>query len=238
MDITGIQKALKQQGFDPGAADGVWGRRTVAAVKAFQKARGLEADGIVGPQTEAALTGQAAAPPPAAGAPPVVTDTPLVWFEEAVRLIGVKEDTSRQSNPDIIRWAKGLNIDYKDDDIPWCGLFVAHCIGSTLPDEPLPAGVLGARNWAKLGDRCDPVQGAVLVFWRGDRNGRLGHVGFYRGEDAESYHVLGGNQSNAVNTTRVGRNRLLEARWPRTAASLSGAKITAVGRGKLSHNEA
>ncbi len=105
----------------------------------------------------------------------------------------------------MIRWATDLNIDDKDDDIAWCGLFVAHCVGSTLPEEPLPAGVLGARNWRKFGDHCDPMQGAVLVFWRGDRNGSLGHVGFYRSEDAEAYHVLGGNQSNAVNTTRVGK---------------------------------
>jgi uncharacterized protein (TIGR02594 family) len=238
MDITGIQQALKAQGFDPGEIDGVWGRHTVAAVKAFQQARGLDSDGIVGPQTAAALAGQPAPAAPPAGAPPAATATPLVWFEEAVRLIGVKEDTSRQSNPELIRWATDLNIDYKDDDIAWCGLFVAHCVGSTLPEEPLPAGVLGARNWRKFGDHCDPMQGAVLVFWRGDRNGSLGHVGFYRSEDAEAYHVLGGNQSNAVNTTRVGKDRLLDARWPHTAASLRGATIVATGSGKLSQNEA
>jgi uncharacterized protein (TIGR02594 family) len=164
--------------------------------------------------------------------------TPLVWYEEALRLVGTKEQPGAGSNPKLINWAKKLDIDYKSDDIPWCGLFVAHCVGSTLTDERLPANPLLARAWAKFGDKCQPVQGAVLVFWRGSRNGISGHVGFYRGEDAQAYHVLGGNQSDMVNTARVGKDRLLEARWPHTAASLIGAKVMAEGKGKLSHNEA
>jgi hypothetical protein len=82
------------------------------------------------------------------------------------------------------------------------------------------------------------VQGAVLVFWRGSKSGTLGHVGFYQGEDDEAYHVLGGNQSNKVNTARVGKDRLLDARWPHSAASLRGSKVIAKGSGGLSHNEA
>ena len=35
--------------------DGIWGWRTTAAVKKFQKAKGLTADGIVGAKTEKAL---------------------------------------------------------------------------------------------------------------------------------------------------------------------------------------
>jgi uncharacterized protein (TIGR02594 family) len=243
MDIKGIQQALKQQGFDPGAIDGVWGRNTIAAVKAFQQARGLEVDGVVGPQTARALGGAAAGPAAAGGGAPqagaaAASSTPLVWFEEAQHLMGLKEVSGPGSNPTILKWAKDLNIDYDDDDIPWCGLFVAHCVGSTLPGEPLPGNPLGARNWAKFGDHCDPVQGAVLVFWRGSKSGTLGHVGFYQGEDGEAFHVLGGNQSDMVNLTRVGKDRLLDARWPHSAASLRGAKVIAVGQGPLSHNEA
>ena len=39
-------------------ADGIFGRKTEAAVKAFQAANGLKADGIVGKQTWAALLGE------------------------------------------------------------------------------------------------------------------------------------------------------------------------------------
>jgi peptidoglycan hydrolase-like protein with peptidoglycan-binding domain len=50
-------------------ADGVMGPQTKAAVRAFQARKGLVVDGIVGPQTRAAL-GLAGAAAPAAAAPP------------------------------------------------------------------------------------------------------------------------------------------------------------------------
>lgn len=163
---------------------------------------------------------------------------PLVWFEEALNPSGIREVPGERSNAAILSWAKGLNIDYRDDGIPWCGLFVAHCIGSTLPDEILPPSPVVARSWQNFGDSCSPVRGAILVFWRGKRRGSLGHVGFYHSEDNRSYHVLGCNQSNSVSLTRIGKSRLLAARWPRTAAILTGSVVEAEGYGALSHNEA
>ncbi|MDD5018580.1 MAG: peptidoglycan-binding protein [Eubacteriales bacterium] len=54
-DVRAVQTALKSIGFDPGGIDGIYGSKTEKAVKAFQTARGLEVDGIVGPKTWAAL---------------------------------------------------------------------------------------------------------------------------------------------------------------------------------------
>ncbi len=51
----GIQRALERLGHDPGKLDGIPGPRTTAAVVAFQTARGLTPDGIVGPLTRSAL---------------------------------------------------------------------------------------------------------------------------------------------------------------------------------------
>jgi hypothetical protein len=53
----GLQAALLALGYDlgPKGADGVIGAKTREAVKAFQKARGLEVDGVVGPRTRAEL---------------------------------------------------------------------------------------------------------------------------------------------------------------------------------------
>lgn len=62
-DVRKIQERLKSLGLYGGPVDGEFGRITKAAVKAFQRARGLEADGIVGPLTRKALFGGAAPGP-------------------------------------------------------------------------------------------------------------------------------------------------------------------------------
>lgn len=142
----------------------------------------------------------------------------MPWFEEAKRLVGVREVVGGGDNPRIMDWAKDLNLWYPGDDIPWCGLFAAHCVGSTLPQEDLPSNPLGARNWRRFGRVCEPTLGAVLVFWRthptqsGD-----GHVGFYAGEDAEGFYLLAGNQANRVSIARIEKTRLIASRFPETA---------------------
>jgi uncharacterized protein (TIGR02594 family) len=232
-ELFAIQQRLAHKGFDPGPVDGVWGRRTEAAVRAFQSANGLLADGIVGPITFKALFGEASKAAP-------VDNQALVWFQEARRLIGTAEVVGPGNNVEILNWADERGIPYKSDDIAWCGLFVAHCIGSTLSREPLPTNPLGARNWMKFGAPCEPTLGAVLVFWRGSRNGWQGHVGLYAGEESGGIlHVLGGNQSNKVSIARLGKDRLLGARWPSTVpASTAGPLKVAKGTTALSYNEA
>lgn len=53
--VQDIQRRLAAKGFAPGAADGAFGPQTTTAVVAFQRANGLTADGVVGPQTLAKL---------------------------------------------------------------------------------------------------------------------------------------------------------------------------------------
>ncbi|MCU0701211.1 MAG: peptidoglycan-binding protein [Myxococcaceae bacterium] len=54
--VRQMQDQLKRAGFDPGPVDGKFGPRTEKAVERFQRARGLEVDGIAGRKTFDALS--------------------------------------------------------------------------------------------------------------------------------------------------------------------------------------
>jgi uncharacterized protein (TIGR02594 family) len=237
MTILDLQNALIAAGFNPGSPDGVMGPRTRAAIIAYQKANGLEADGIVGPVTAAALFGKKFKATKSDEAIPLH----MPWLIEAARHIGLKEGIGKANNNKVIMdWADDLDAAFPDDETPWCGLFVAHCMTATLPNDSIPVNFLGARQWTRFGNICKPQLGSILVFWRGKKDGWMGHVGFYWADDEDKthFHVLGGNQSNQVSVMRIERNRLLEARWP---ASLPTRGITrsATAKGVLtSVNEA
>ena len=161
------------------------------------------------------------------------------WYEVAKSLIGTREIVGPRHNSTILAWAKKLGskmlgIAVTDDETAWCGLFVAHCV-SEAGLTPAPIAVR-ASSWETWGAnlRADRLaEGAVLVF----RRPGGGHVGFYVGEDATAYHVLGGNQSNAVNITRIAKDRCVARRWP-TGVPVTGAPVWVSGNGKLSTNEA
>ncbi len=234
--IKEIQQALSNAGFDPGPVDGIRGRKTINAIKEFQSANGLVADGLVGAKTIAVLFTNSK---PNQKEEFAIPNT-IPWLQTAYSLMGTQEKPGAGSNEAIMGWAEELELtSYNDDDIPWCGLFVAHCVGSQMPDEALPNNPLGARKWKTFGDEISPQLGAIMVFWRGSEAGWKGHVGLYWAEDNDAYHILGGNQANSVNVTRVAKNRLLSARWPNTGLSVDGYTRTASANGRLiSTNEA
>lgn len=56
-DVMSLQAQLNTLGFDAGREDGIFGRDTDRAVRAFQREYGVAEDGIVGPHTNVALRG-------------------------------------------------------------------------------------------------------------------------------------------------------------------------------------
>ena len=54
-EVTAIQDALRDRGLFQGESTGYYGTKTQAAVKQFQRQKGLTVDGIAGPQTLSAL---------------------------------------------------------------------------------------------------------------------------------------------------------------------------------------
>src|SRR5712691_2236462 len=82
-DVTVLQQKLEDLGFDPNGVDGNFGPGTRDAVIAFQQSKSLQADGIAGPATLAALglgdgspNADTASSPSADTASPASTDTP------------------------------------------------------------------------------------------------------------------------------------------------------------------
>lgn len=161
------------------------------------------------------------------------------WYLEAQRLIGTAEIPGAKHNPTILAWAKklgskALGIAVTDDETAWCGLFVAHCIAEAgLTPAPIAVRASSWETWGSnlQAERLAP--GAVLVFARPGG----GHVGFYVGEDATCYHVLGGNQSNKVCITRIEKSRCVARRWP-TGVPVIGGPIGLKTSGSVSSNEA
>ncbi|WP_395175034.1 TIGR02594 family protein [Roseibium alexandrii] len=231
--VRTLQTRLSDLRFYTGLIDGKPGLLTQTAVIDFKVHHKLRARAYPGPITLKTMFSDSASRKPNN---PVLSTEPA-WMTEAVRLKGIREKAGPGSNPEILEWAEDLDLHYPDDDIPWCGLFVAHCMRVGAPNDERPQNILGARNWQRFGVQCEPVLGSILVFWRGSRSGWQGHVGFYAGEDDKAYHVLGGNQSNAVTVARISKSRLLSARWP-ASVPVSGKPVRQSANGSLSQNEA
>lgn len=161
------------------------------------------------------------------------------WLRAARAKLGTKEAAGSANSPTILGWAKRLGTKvlgmiYNADSVPWCGVFVAYC----LQEDGIEPAAIAARatSWATWGqalrsERLAP--GAVLVF---ERPGG-GHVGFYAGEDAKAYHVLGGNQGDAVTIARVAKERCIARRWP-TGRPVIGKPVQIAASKPISNDEA
>jgi uncharacterized protein (TIGR02594 family) len=156
------------------------------------------------------------------------------WLKIARTQIGVRETVGPKHSAIIIGWLRKLKSWIKDDETPWCGTFVAAVMQEA--GLPYPKLYMRAKEWATYGSNLRSTHiapGAILVF---NREGG-GHVGFYVGEDATAYRVLGGNQSNAVNVTRILKNRCIAIRWPKGEPVLGGP-VRLAANGEVSRNEA
>ena len=91
--VTRVQEHLRWFGYSI-ATDGVFGAQTERAVRHWQRAQGLEPDGVVGPLTEASLgiRGEAVqvTPPPAPPMPTFANDCDeMSWYRQAAGLPAV-----------------------------------------------------------------------------------------------------------------------------------------------------
>lgn len=143
----------------------------------------------------------------------------LAWIAEGRRNIGLREIKGSKHNPTLLRWLKDMgqyNKESKawwhDDETPWCGLFVGHCLGES--------GRYVVKKWFRAGAWVDsqmmtkldkPAYGCIVTFNRQ----RGGHVGFVVGKDVSgNLMVLGGNQGDAVSIAAFAVSRVTGFYWP------------------------
>jgi len=132
----------------------------------------------------------------------------------ALNYIDLKETPGAGNSPVIMGMAKRLGVDniYVSDSISWCALFISFlCV---IADKPMPFKqyeILRAASYAKWGEAVPAGKealGDILVFSRPGGN----HVGLYIAESPTTFHVLGGNQSDAVTFTEIKKNRMIACR--------------------------
>lgn len=138
------------------------------------------------------------------------------WYVLALQELnaGVREVAGGEHNPRIVEYHQATGLQASSDEVPWCGAFAAW----VMQKAGIAYGrarAAAARSWLEFGEPLDkPELGALAIFWRGSRDGRSGHVGFYAGETETHVLVLGGNQGDSVSIAKYPKARLLGYRWP------------------------
>ncbi len=222
-----LQRRLEELGYGPGPIDGIFGPRTEAAVRAFQRDAGLVADGIVGPRTRAALEAPQCRTTTRPKRRPVRRPVRQAaggageprWMAIARREICTREARAGQPpNARIVEYHQSTSLRAQDDRTPWCAAFVSWVLEQAGIRSTRSARAKSYLDWGHALD--EPRVGAIVVFHRGSgapSSRGPGHVGFLVEERERDILLLGGNQRNHVNIKAYSKSRLLAYRWPATS---------------------
>lgn len=125
-----------------------------------------------------------------------------------LRNYGLSEVPGLASNPEIIKmFHETEHADIVSDETAWCSACLIYYCKSLNYEHPKD---LLARSWLKIGTKVfKPRLGDIAVLWRDSPTSYKGHVCLYISCTKELVYVLGGNQSNKINISAYGVDRVL-----------------------------
>lgn len=226
LQVLQLINDLRQAGFEAEGENGsVFTKSVKMAVMAFQATHlgpnliPLKIDGEVGPLTRWALDvalGNIAAPAIPSAAAPLnlnrpdgVSDRGWNAIQIARSELGNGEQGGDNRGPDVMRYHAVTGAGAGDS---WCASFVSFCFHQGNPGNMPYEATAGAREtlnrfkargWtynASVGSPPEP--GDILVFWRGQVTGWMGHIGIVDGYENGIVTTIEGNKGSFPSVVR------------------------------------
>lgn len=209
--VKQVQEKLQELKFFGGTPRGNFGPKTLSAVLAFQRARGLKVDGKVGDETWGALFVPVVGTPQVAATPPPRGEIPS-WLMEALKDLnkGVAEIKGSQDNPDIVAMHQQTSLHAQDDETPWCASACCAWLERAGVRSPRSAAAASFRSWGRELPDGGQRLGCVAVMTRTGGN----HVTLYLDEDSYGIYGIGGNQGDRVSVRRYPWSIITNFRMP------------------------
>lgn len=192
-DVQKLQEALKKHGYSAGTIDGNFGANTRSAVVKFQRAKGLEADGVVGPSTWRALNGAVSSTPVNPTQPANDAQFRSRLLDVARGEIGNVETGSNKG--EILKYPNAFGRGSE----AWCADFtswVSKQSGGNMNNPWTPGVVAELKRSGDWKGKSNPQPGDLVLFdWDGD--GGADHIGLVEKVNADgSIGTIEGNTEN------------------------------------------
>lgn len=137
--VKTVQGNLRALGYYTADVEGKFGYSTYEAVKAFQTDRGLKVDGVVGPQTWAALTGSNPIPVVTPKPAPTIPANPTAKYQDKNHLVLLIQQKLDELD---------YNVGEVDDYFGW---LTYEAVRAFQKNNGLQVdGIVGPQTWAKL----------------------------------------------------------------------------------------
>ncbi|MEP9354107.1 CHAP domain-containing protein [Xanthobacter sp. KR7-65] len=216
-EVAKLAQDLSKLGFYAGAAGTNYNAEIEAAVKAFQSENlgpdqlPLVVDGQVGPLTRWAIdlaAGRVAKSSGAPGKPPSAkpagsssTGWNALKIAQRELAAGAGEKGGDNRGTDVMKYHAVTGASSGDS---WCASFVSYCFDEgnpgAMPFQPSASAreVLKRfkqKGWDFKADvNTPPAPGDIVVWWRGAREGWMGHIGIVSAYENGLVHTIEGNR--------------------------------------------